>query len=50
MLSDANTRIEPGALKALVRHFEDPEVGAVCGRLQLYNPTRAEYEESAYWR
>lgn len=50
VLSDANTRIEPGALKALVRHFEDPEVGAVCGRLQLYNPTRAEYEESAYWR
>jgi len=50
LLSDANTRIEPGALKALVRHFEDPEVGAVCGRLQLYNPTRAEYEESAYWK
>jgi cellulose synthase/poly-beta-1,6-N-acetylglucosamine synthase-like glycosyltransferase len=50
VLSDANTRIEPGALKALVRHFENPEVGAVCGRLQLYNPTRAEYEESAYWR
>ena len=50
VLSDANTRIEPGALKALVRHFEDPAVGAVCGRLQLYNPTRAEYEESAYWK
>ncbi|HZJ56569.1 MAG TPA: glycosyltransferase family 2 protein [Myxococcaceae bacterium] len=50
VLSDANTRVEPGAVKALVRHFEDPEVGAVCGRLQLYNPTRAEYEESAYWR
>jgi len=50
VLSDANTRIDVGALKALVRHFVDPEVGAVCGRLQLYNPTRAEYEESAYWR
>ena len=50
VLSDANTRIDPGALKALVRHFEDPQVGAVCGRLQLYNPTRAEYEESAYWK
>ncbi|MGZ6099110.1 MAG: glycosyltransferase family 2 protein [Myxococcaceae bacterium] len=50
VLSDANTRIDPGALKALVRHFEDPRVGAVCGRLQLYNPTRAEYEESAYWK
>ncbi len=50
VLSDANTRIDPGALRALVRHFDDPEVGAVCGRLQLYNPTRAEYEESAYWK
>jgi cellulose synthase/poly-beta-1,6-N-acetylglucosamine synthase-like glycosyltransferase len=50
VLSDANTRIEAGALKALLPHFEDPSVGAVCGRLQLYNPTRAEYEESAYWR
>lgn len=50
VLSDANTRIDPGAIKALVRHFEDPRVGAVCGRLQLYNPTRAEYEESAYWK
>ncbi len=50
VLSDANTRIEAGALKALVRHFENPEVGAVCGRLQLYNPTKAEYEESAYWK
>ncbi|HEY1904526.1 MAG TPA: glycosyltransferase family 2 protein, partial [Myxococcaceae bacterium] len=50
VLSDANTRIEPGALKALVRHFQDPDVGVVCGRLQLYNPTRAEYEESAYWK
>ncbi len=50
VLSDANTRIDPGALRALVRHFDDPEVGAVCGRLQLHNPTRAEYEESAYWK
>jgi len=50
VLSDANTSVEPAALKALVRHFADPEVGAVCGRLQLYNPTRAEYEESAYWK
>lgn len=49
VLTDANTRLEPGAVRELVRHFEDPEVGAVCGRLRLYNPTRAEYEESAYW-
>jgi cellulose synthase/poly-beta-1,6-N-acetylglucosamine synthase-like glycosyltransferase len=49
VLSDANTMIEPAAIQALVRHFEDPDVGAVCGKLRLYNPTKKDYEESAYW-
>ncbi|MCE9671388.1 glycosyltransferase family 2 protein [Myxococcus stipitatus] len=49
VLSDANTMIEPDAIEKLVRHFEDPEVGAVCGKLRLYNPTKQDYEESAYW-
>lgn len=49
LLSDANTMIEPEAVERLVRHFEDPTVGAVCGQLRLYNPTKAEYEESTYW-
>jgi cellulose synthase/poly-beta-1,6-N-acetylglucosamine synthase-like glycosyltransferase len=49
VLSDANSMIEPEAIERLVRHFEDPEVGAVCGKLKLYNPTKQDYEESAYW-
>ncbi|WP_163988778.1 glycosyltransferase family 2 protein [Pyxidicoccus caerfyrddinensis] len=49
VLSDANTMIEPEAIERLVRHFDDPEVGAVCGKLKLYNPTKQDYEESAYW-
>lgn len=49
ILSDANTHIEPDAIKKLVRHFEDPDVGAVCGKLRLYNPTKKDFEESAYW-
>jgi cellulose synthase/poly-beta-1,6-N-acetylglucosamine synthase-like glycosyltransferase len=49
VLSDANTMIDPQAVKRLVRHFEDPEVGAVCGRLKLYNKVKKDYEESAYW-
>ncbi|HYH98356.1 glycosyltransferase family 2 protein [Hyalangium sp.] len=49
VLSDANTMIEPEAIEALVRHFEDPDVGAVCGKLRLYNPTKQDYEESVYW-
>ena len=49
VLSDANTQIEPQAIRKLVRHFADPNVGAVCGRLRLYNPKKSGYEESGYW-
>lgn len=49
ILSDANTMIDPQAVRRLVRHFDDPEVGAVCGRLKLFNRVRQDYEESAYW-
>jgi cellulose synthase/poly-beta-1,6-N-acetylglucosamine synthase-like glycosyltransferase len=50
VLTDANTLLDRGALKALARHFGDPSVGAVVGRLRLYNRVRREYEESLYWR
>ncbi len=50
VLTDANTMIDPLAVRRLVRHFEDPKVGAVCGRLKLYNRVRQEYEEGLYWR
>jgi cellulose synthase/poly-beta-1,6-N-acetylglucosamine synthase-like glycosyltransferase len=50
VLTDANTMIDVRALKRLVRHFADPSVGAVCGRLKLYNRVRKDYEESAYWK
>ena len=36
--SDANSMWEPDALRRLVRHFADPEVGYVCGRLRLIEP------------
>jgi poly-beta-1,6-N-acetyl-D-glucosamine synthase len=35
VLADARQRFEPGALRALVRHFADPGVGAVSGELVL---------------
>jgi cellulose synthase/poly-beta-1,6-N-acetylglucosamine synthase-like glycosyltransferase len=50
VLTDANTMLDRGALKALARHFADPSVGAVVGRLRLYNRVRREFEESLYWR
>jgi cellulose synthase/poly-beta-1,6-N-acetylglucosamine synthase-like glycosyltransferase len=49
VLTDANTMIDKRAVRRLVRHFADPSVGAVCGRLKLYNRLRKEYEESTYW-
>jgi cellulose synthase/poly-beta-1,6-N-acetylglucosamine synthase-like glycosyltransferase len=50
VLTDANVMLEPGAVRALARRFRDPSVGAVVGRLRLYNRTRHDYEESLYWR
>jgi len=50
VLSDANTMIDPQALKSLVRHFQDPDVGVVCGKLKLYNRASRDYEESLYWK
>ncbi len=35
ILSDANTFLEPGAIRALVRNFADEEVGAVSGDVAL---------------
>ena len=50
VLSDANTRIEPEALRALVRHFEDPRVARSAGGSSSTTPPGQEYEESAYWK
>lgn len=50
VLSDANTILEPGAVSAMVRHFEDPTVGGVCGRLVLVSDRRGlEDTERTYW-
>jgi cellulose synthase/poly-beta-1,6-N-acetylglucosamine synthase-like glycosyltransferase len=50
LLSDSNTMIDANALKSLVDQFQDPEVGAVCGRLKLFNRARRDFEESLYWK
>ncbi len=50
VLTDANVMLARGALMAVARRFRDPEVGAVVGRLRLYNPTDGRFEESLYWR
>lgn len=50
LLSDANTFIEPGALRPLVRWFRDPRVGVVCGEVVLSDPTTGRNVDSLYWR
>ena len=50
LLSDANTNIDPGAARALVRWFADPAVGAVCGKLVLTDPQTGRNADGAYWK
>ena len=47
--SDANALWARDALRMLVRNFADPEVGYVCGRLELERPDGTS-RESVYWR
>ena len=50
VFSDANTLLEPDSVRSLVRHFDNPKVGAVCGELRLVHPDGASADEGAYWR
>jgi biofilm PGA synthesis N-glycosyltransferase PgaC len=47
VISDANNRLLPGALSALVRHFDDSRVGAVTGEKVVDDGGGG---ESLYWR
>ena len=47
--SDANARWEPGALAALAKAFEDPEVAYACGQVAFVN-AEGTNQEGLYWR
>ena len=47
--SDANSLWEPDALRHLVRNLADPEVGYVCGRLELDDAPAGDNQEGLYW-
>lgn len=47
--TDANTFWRPDALRLLTRHFADPRVGAVGGRLVLRSSTGMNTDDS-YWK
>lgn len=52
VFSDANSMYEPAALRRLVAHFADPDVGCVVGRLRHSNPadSAVSFGEELYWR
>lgn len=52
LFSDANTMYEADAVRKLVRHFADPSVGGVCGKLRLLNPNQnvGGQGEGLYWQ
>jgi len=51
IFSDSNTIIEPGAIRKMVAHLKDPDVGGVCGRLVLRaDKDSLESYEGTYWR
>jgi len=49
VLSDANTVMDPAAIKRLVRWFRDVRVGVVCGKLILTDPSTGRNVDSLYW-
>jgi len=50
VFTDANTLLMPDSVAMLVRHFDDPNVGAVCGELRLVGPDGSPADEGIYWR
>jgi cellulose synthase/poly-beta-1,6-N-acetylglucosamine synthase-like glycosyltransferase len=49
VFSDANTMFEKDALKHLVSHFDNSNVGAVCGELHLIDPFSGDNKDNLYW-
>lgn len=50
VFADARQRFAPGTLRALVRPFSDPRVGAVAGELQLRAAQGGSGDLGLYWR
>ncbi|MGH9770926.1 MAG: glycosyltransferase family 2 protein [Candidatus Acidiferrales bacterium] len=50
IMSDAATLFATDALKNLVRHFQDPRAGVVCGALLFKGSQESQQTEGVYWR
>lgn len=49
VLTDANTLLQPDAVRQIMRHFPDERIGAVCGELRLRTAQGTPADEGAYW-
>jgi cellulose synthase/poly-beta-1,6-N-acetylglucosamine synthase-like glycosyltransferase len=49
VFSDAATLFARDAVRKLVRHFADPQVGVVCGALQFRASVESRQTEGVYW-
>ena len=49
VFSDANAMFGSDALQKLARHFANPQIGGVCGRLVLHGDG-SETDEGPYWK
>jgi cellulose synthase/poly-beta-1,6-N-acetylglucosamine synthase-like glycosyltransferase len=50
VLSDSSTMFAPDALRKLVRHFQNPATGAVCGALSFHCNAESGQTEGLYWK
>jgi len=50
IFSDGSTLFEQDAVRMLVRHFDKPEVGAVCGSLKFAANSESQQTEGFYWK
>lgn len=53
IFSDANTQLNPEAVREIVKHYQDPQVGGVAGEkrvLQAEHAQASEAGEGLYWK
>ena len=50
VLTDASTLLQEDAVRCLVRHFTDPDVGCACGEMRLSARGGRPRTESLHWR
>ena len=50
IFSDGSTLFKADAVRMLVRHFVNPEVGVVCGSLQFVANAESKQTEGVYWK